>query len=51
MIHILMKMNYNFATKLFDIADNLDPESYTSREFIMEIGRYLKSMLKKRIFN
>ena len=35
-----------------DIADNLDPKSYTSREFIMEIGRYLKKFAKKkRIFN
>ena len=25
-----------------DIADNLDPKPYTSREFIKEIGKYLK---------
>ena len=31
-----------------DIADNLDPKSYTSREFIMEIGRYLKKYAKKK---
>ena len=31
-----------------DIADNLDPKSYTSREFIMEIGRYLKKFAKKK---
>ena len=31
-----------------DIADNLDPRSYTSREFIMEIGRYLKKFAKKK---
>tara|TARA_Y100001970_G_scaffold48078_1_gene60865 strand:- start:692 stop:1735 length:1044 start_codon:yes stop_codon:yes gene_type:complete len=31
-----------------DIANNLDPKSYTSREFIMEIGRYLKKYAKKK---
>ena len=31
-----------------DIADNLDPKSYTSREFIKEIGRYLKKYAKKK---
>ena len=30
------------------IADNLDPKSYTSREFIHEIGKYLKSNAKKK---
>ena len=30
-----------------DIADKLDPRSYTSREFINEIGKYLKSNAKK----
>ena len=28
--------------KICEIADNLEPKSYTSREFIYEIGKYLK---------
>ena len=28
--------------KICEIADNLEPRSYTSREFISEIGKYLK---------
>merc|ERR1712127_169496 len=32
-----------------DIANSLEPRSYTSREFIKEIGRYLKDNAKKRI--
>ena len=31
-----------------EIADSLEPKSYTSREFIKEIGKYLKSNAKKR---
>ena len=31
-----------------EIADNLEPRSYTSREFIHEIGKYLKSNAKKK---
>jgi len=31
-----------------EIADNLEPKSYTSREFINAIGKYLKSNAKKR---
>ncbi len=31
-----------------EIADNLEPKSYTSREFINEIGKYLKSNSKKK---
>ena len=31
-----------------EIADNLKPKSYTSREFIYEIGRYLKKNSKKK---
>ena len=31
-----------------DIANSLKPRSYTSREFIHEIGKYLKSNSKKR---
>ena len=31
-----------------DIASSLEPRSYTSREFIHEIGKYLKSNSKKR---
>ena len=31
-----------------DIANTLEPRSYTSREFIKELGKYLKSKGKKR---
>ena len=31
-----------------EIVDKLDPKSYTSREFIQEIGKYLKKNAKKR---
>ena len=31
-----------------EIADQLEPKSYTSREFIKEIGKYLKSNAKKK---
>ncbi len=31
-----------------EIADNLEPKSYTSREFINEIGKYLKQNSKKK---
>ena len=31
-----------------EIADELDPKSYTSREFIHEIGKYLKKNAKKK---
>ena len=31
-----------------DIADNLEPKSYTSREFIQQIGKYLKKKSKKK---
>ena len=31
-----------------DIADTLEPRSYTSREFIKEIGKYLKKNSKKK---
>ena len=31
-----------------EIADNLEPKSYTSREFINEIGKYLKKNAKKK---
>jgi len=31
-----------------EIADNLEPKSYTSREFIKQIGKYLKSHAKKK---
>ena len=33
---------------IFDIADKLEPRSYTSREFIFEIGKYLKDNAKKK---
>ncbi len=31
-----------------EIADSLEPKSYTSREFIFEMGKYLKSNAKKK---
>ena len=31
-----------------EIADKLEPRSYTSREFIFEIGKYLKNNAKKK---
>ncbi len=31
-----------------EIADKLQPKAYTSREFIKEIGKYLKSNVKKK---
>ena len=34
--------------KICEIADNLEPKSYTSREFIYEIGRYLKENSVKK---
>ena len=30
-----------------DIANTLKPKTYTSREFILELGKYLKSNAKK----
>jgi len=33
---------------ILQIADSLKPKSYTSREFIDEIGKYLKSKAKKK---
>ena len=34
--------------KIFEIANNLEPRSYTSREFIKEIGKFLKKNSKKK---
>jgi len=34
--------------KICEIADNLEPRSYTSREFISEMGKYLKKHSKKK---
>ncbi len=34
--------------KICDIANTLDPRAYTSREFIKELGKYLKSKSKKK---
>ena len=34
-----------------EIADTLEPRSYTSREFIQEIGKYLKTNSKKKGFS
>ena len=34
--------------KICDIADTLEPRAYTSREFIKELGKYLKKNSKKK---
>ena len=34
--------------KICDIADKLEPKTYTSREFIKELGKYLKTNAKKK---
>ena len=34
--------------KICEIADTLEPRSYTSREFIYEMGKYLKKYSKKK---
>ena len=34
--------------KIFEIANTLEPRSYTSREFIQEMGKYLKKNSKKK---
>ena len=34
--------------KICEIADTLEPRSYTSREFIFEMGKYLKKHSKKK---
>ena len=34
--------------KICEIADSLEPKSYTSREFIHEMGKYLKKNSKKK---
>ena len=34
--------------RICDIANNIAPKSYTSREFIKEIGKYLKKHAKKK---
>ena len=34
--------------KICEIADSLEPRSYTSREFIIEIGKFLKKNAKKK---
>jgi len=36
--------------KICEIADGLEPKSYTSREFIQEIGKYLKKKCKEEKF-
>ena len=52
MIHILMKKSFKACDQaICDIANSLEPKAYTSREFIKELGKFLKKMLKKRFFN
>jgi len=44
-----MKKNFQMCDKIIcEIADELDPRSYTSREFIYEMGKYLKTNSKKK---
>ena len=52
MILILMREQLQICDKtICEIADNLKPKAYTSREFIKEIGKYLKSNSKKEKFS
>ena len=37
--------------KICDIADTLKPKAYTSREFIKELGKYLKEFKKEKFAN
>jgi deoxyhypusine synthase len=49
MILILMKKSFKHVIKaICDIANTLEPKSYTSREFIKELGKYLKTNAKKK---
>ena len=57
-IRSMMYLSLSFDHRIVDgflggsflkkIADNLEPKSYTSREFIREIGKYLKTNSKKK---
>src|SRR6056300_1664909 len=43
------ELRKNYIDRIIcDIADTLEPRSYTSREFIQEIGKYLKKNSKKK---
>ena len=49
MILILMRKELQTCDKtICNIADSLEPRPYTSREFIKEIGKYLKTNAKKK---
>ena len=48
----LMKNNCKICDKtICEIANKLTPKSYTSREFIKEMGKYLKKMQKEKFIN
>jgi len=50
MIPILMKNELQACDKtICQIANSLDPKPYTSREFIWELGKYLKKNSKKKV--
>ena len=46
---ILMKKELQACDKtICDIANSLKPKAYTSREFIKELGKYLKTNSKRK---
>ena len=50
MIPILTKSSLQACDKtICEIANKLTPKAYTSREFIKEIGKYLKNNAKKKL--
>ena len=47
-----MKNNCKICDKtICEIANKLKPKAYTSREFIKEIGKYLKKCEKEKFIN
>ena len=51
-IHTSMKKSFKHVIKaICDIANTLEPRSYTSREFIKELRKILKNKWKKERFS
>ena len=48
---ILMKNFRACDQRICDIANSLGPKTYTSREFINEMGKYLKKFKKERLLD
>src|SRR5210317_466120 len=42
------ELRKNYIDRIYDIADGLEPRSYTSREFIYVMGKYLKKYSVKK---